>query len=102
VRDADHKPEPDRGQDLEPVASAVALDPTTAQRGPRPPIRRGLPIDAYTQTRLVQLIRWIESDDQLRTEEELLTAAMNELGFKRQGKKIIAALRTAIRQARLQ
>lgn len=70
VRDADRRREPDPA----PTESAAAIDPPAARKGPRPPIRRGMPIDAYTPARLVQLIRWIESDDQLRTEELLAEA----------------------------
>jgi very-short-patch-repair endonuclease/DNA polymerase III delta prime subunit len=96
VREADRKPEPE----LSVAEPRSQPDLPSSRRGTRPPIRRGLPIDAYTPTRLVQLVRWIESDDQLRTEDELLRDAMNELGFQRHGKKIAAALRAAIRQAR--
>jgi Arc/MetJ family transcription regulator len=46
------------------------------------------------------LIRWIESDTLLRTEDELLTEAVRELGFKKRGSKIRAALTEAIRQTR--
>ena len=101
VEDADRKPEAEHKQDPALTPSAAAVDPPPAARtGPTPPIRRGLPIDVYTPTQLMQLIRWIESDDQLRTEDELLFEAMNELGFQRHGKKIVAALRAAIREVR--
>jgi len=71
-----------------------------ARSASRPRIRRGLPIHEYTQEELVQLIRWIESDEQLRTEDELLAEAINELGYQRRGSKIVAALQIAIRRAR--
>jgi very-short-patch-repair endonuclease len=76
--------------------------PDTPQRrnGPRPPVRRGRPIHEYSKSQLIQTIRWIESDDILRTEDELLADAMHELGFRRRGSAIVAALRSAIRQAR--
>jgi very-short-patch-repair endonuclease len=101
VRHADKKPDTaERQQDQSTAVPVAGGAPAVARRGTRPPIRRGMAIDAYTPARLVQLIRWIESDDQLRTEEELLVEAMNELGFQRHGKKIVAALAEAIRQAR--
>jgi very-short-patch-repair endonuclease len=101
VRDADRPPEPQERD----TGRALSTSPTTAEkpatRGrPRPPIRRGLPIGEYSPAQIVQLIRWIESDDQLRTEEEVVAEAMNELGFQRHGKKIVAALQTAVQQAR--
>jgi very-short-patch-repair endonuclease len=68
--------------------------------GLRPRLRRGLPIDSYTRAQLVALVRWIESDALVRTEDELVEDAMTELGFQRHGKKIVVALRAAIRQAR--
>jgi very-short-patch-repair endonuclease len=100
VRDADREPEPKQEPDPAPGSSTTVAEQPARRKGSRPPIRRGLPINAYSPARLVQVIRWIESDDQLRTEDELLVDAMNELGFKRHGKNIVAALRAAIRQAR--
>lgn len=70
------------------------------QRGPRPNVPRGWKIDEYWDHHLVEIIRWIESDDLLRTEEELIIEAMEELGFQRRGSRIVAALRAAIRRAR--
>jgi hypothetical protein len=60
----------------------------------------GQPIGAYTQQRLVELIRWIESDTLLRTEEQLLDEVMSELGFQRKGPRIREAVLTAVRSAR--
>jgi very-short-patch-repair endonuclease len=101
VSDADRPPEPKERE----TGAALSASPTTAEKpavrgGPRPPVRRGLPIGEYTPAQLVQLIRWVESDDQLRTEEELVAEAMNELGFHRHGKKIVAALQAAVQEAR--
>lgn len=70
------------------------------RQGPRPPLRRGQPIDTYTQAQLVRLVRWIESDEQIRTQDELVLEMMRELRFQKRGKKIVAAIETAIRQAR--
>jgi very-short-patch-repair endonuclease len=77
-----------------------APEPKRRRNGPRPPVRRGLPIHEYSKSQLIQLIRWIESDDILRTEDELLADAMRELGFERRGKNIVQAFRAAIKQAR--
>lgn len=81
-------------------AGSPPPEPKRPRNGPRPPLRRGLPIHEYSKSQLIQLIRWIESDDILRTEDELLADAMRELGFHRRGKHIVGALRVAIKQAR--
>jgi hypothetical protein len=63
-------------------------------------VRAGYPIDDYAEDSLVQLINWIESDDVLRTEDELLAVAIAELGFQRRGSKIVERLRWAIQRSR--
>jgi hypothetical protein len=65
-------------------------------RGPCP-IRVDRPsIDDYRDDELTQLIKWIESDTLLRTKEQLLDEAIQLLGFRRRGKKIVAAIERAI------
>ncbi len=63
---------------------------------PRPRIGRRGSIDDYSVGELVQLLRWIRSDGLLRTDDELLDRAMDELGFVRRGPRIEAAIREAI------
>jgi very-short-patch-repair endonuclease len=83
-----------------PTAYQAAVSRTTplpVQRtGPRPWIVPGQLIDAYSDTELIELARWIRSDDALRTEDELLREMMNELGFQKRGSKIVARLAAAI------
>jgi very-short-patch-repair endonuclease len=83
-----------------PTADDAALSRTTPEPGqrpgPRPPIAGGQPIEAYSDTELASLARWIASDDVLRTEDELLQEMMRELGFQRRGKNVVARLTTAI------
>ena len=65
------------------------------------PIATGRPsIGDYRPDELVELIRWIESDTLPRTEANLMNEAIEALGFKRQGKNIVAALTLAIDAAR--
>jgi very-short-patch-repair endonuclease len=73
---------------------------TTGTRGPRPYIRRGADIAEYSQSELVRLAQWLESDGRLRTEEELVGEMMSDLGFHRRGSRIVAEITTAIRHAR--
>jgi hypothetical protein len=48
----------------------------------------------------VALAQWIDNGDALLTEEELVREMMGELGFKRLGSKVNAALTSAVRRAR--
>jgi very-short-patch-repair endonuclease len=57
-------------------------------------------ISDYTMRELVAVIRWIESDTLLRTEDDLLAETMRVLGFKRRGPNITTAIYRAITQAR--
>ena len=67
---------------------------------PRPSIPRKASIDDYTLGELVQLVRWINSDGELRTDEEILRDLIPELGFNRRGVRIESAIRNAIKQFR--
>ncbi|HEY9475313.1 MAG TPA: hypothetical protein VIS06_15885, partial [Mycobacteriales bacterium] len=61
---------------------------------------RGRPITGYSDGQLASLLRWIESDTLLRTEEQLLGEFMSELGFQRRGGRIVEAFHRALRRAR--
>jgi hypothetical protein len=60
----------------------------------------GLPIAGYRHADLVALIRWIESDTLLRTEDEVLEEVMRDLGFTRKGPRIREAITRALAAAR--
>ena len=82
----------------------VQSDPQP-QRDPRPPVpRRGMggynSITDYKHWELVSLVRWIESDTLLRTDEDVMREMIDELGFRRSGSRIRAAIDSAIRDAR--
>jgi very-short-patch-repair endonuclease len=81
----------------------TALSPVTPEppalgqrEGPRPWVSPGYPIETYSDTELLNLARWIRSDDALRTQDELLQEMMRELGFQRRGKNVVTRLTTAI------
>jgi very-short-patch-repair endonuclease len=81
--------------------TAADQPPPRGQRsGTRPTVYRGLPIQSYRQGQLVALARWIESDELLRTADDLLVEMMRELGITRRGKHVVAGIRAAIEQAR--
>jgi very-short-patch-repair endonuclease len=67
---------------------------------PRPRIHGGLPIQDYSLYELARLVRWIESDGILRTEDELLREVMEQLGFERRGRRVVSQITAAIREAR--
>jgi very-short-patch-repair endonuclease len=68
-------------------------------RRPRPPIPTRAGIDEYTSTELLSLVDWIESDERLRTDQELADEMVKALGFKRRGARIDEAIKKAIAQS---
>jgi very-short-patch-repair endonuclease len=99
VRQQSDSPGP--SDDDRPSAKAIEPDGwATLREGPKPTVYYGEPIDTYSQKQLVRLAKWIESDGMLRTEDELLADMMFQLGYRRRGSKIVAALMAAIRKAR--
>ena len=101
---------PRRQPDTAPPTDSGHVDngPTATQqarRGSRPWMLRHGPlvnpkIIDISHEQLVDVAGWIESDTLLRTESDLMTAMMKELGFQRSGTRITAALEQAIRAAR--
>jgi very-short-patch-repair endonuclease len=82
-------------------APAVEATPSETQGRGRCPVALGRsPITEYSAAELVRLVRWIESDTLLRTEDELLHEAVRLLGFDRKGHRIVAAVTAAIAEAR--
>ncbi len=55
---------------------------------------------AYSAEELLAVVRWIDADGVGRSDEELLRAAMKELGFARLGPRIKEALGAAVTAAR--
>lgn len=100
--------EPDslgNGASNRPVASASEPDATkilTTESPLRPtklPVSPGHPIAFYSRSDLINVVNWVKSDGLLRTEDELLEAAMDALGFGRRGSKIVAQITAAIQAA---
>ncbi|WP_280669354.1 MULTISPECIES: hypothetical protein [unclassified Kitasatospora] len=102
------EPEPEPAPAPAPVVEAVVeaepapeLAPAKRARRPRKPdFTPGRPVTAYTPAELVAVVRWIDGDDVERSDDELLRAAMKELGFARLGPRIKEALGTAVAEAR--
>ena len=67
-----------------------------SKRGRRPVLGQHPSITGYSPQELQKLVEWIQSDDQLRTDDEILEEAIDQLGFDRRGSRITAAIREAI------
>jgi very-short-patch-repair endonuclease len=66
-------------------------------RAPRPAVVPSGRIDEFTDNDLRAMVRWVESDTLLRTEDALLAEVMRECGFERRGRKIVGRITDAIR-----
>lgn len=80
------------------VEAEVAAIPPRRTLG-RPPLRGGAITD-YSRSDLQMWVRYVQSDTLLRSEDQLLTDVMLELGFNRRGSRIVAAITDAIRTVR--
>jgi len=92
VRHADGPVQPSNSP--EPLSVGASASPA---RGPRPAVRPGANITEYTQPQLEAMVDWVRSDTLLRTEDQLLTEVMRELGFRKRGKRIVEAITAAIK-----
>ena len=70
--------------------------PAYLRRGPRPAIPVRTSIAQYTSTELIQLLLWIASDGQLRTDDQIVDEMVAVLGFSRRGVRIERAIQSAI------
>jgi hypothetical protein len=62
----------------------------------RPDVRRGLPIGAYSDDQLDDLVQWLISDGAERSRDELAEALRAELGITRRSHRVDTAVRSAI------
>jgi very-short-patch-repair endonuclease len=99
---ADHGENRPPQSSLPQAQAAARPEPTAAvmRVGPCPVLTHRASIDEYMPGELIAVVRWIESDTLLRTEDELLAETIRTLGFTRRGSKITAALTAAIAKAR--
>ncbi|MBU4336044.1 MAG: hypothetical protein KJ548_05685 [Actinobacteria bacterium] len=66
---------------------------------PRPDVRQGLPIGAYSDDQLDDLVAWIRSDGQERTRDGLADELRAALGITRRGHRVDTAVRAAVVRA---
>lgn len=79
-----------------PRAAAVADEPPTVTRAPRPSIRSGLAIGNYEPRDIEAMVRWVVSDGRLLTHDEIVDEVIDALGFSRRGIRIVSAIERAI------
>jgi very-short-patch-repair endonuclease len=65
-------------------------------RGSRPYIPMRTSVNQYAMGELIQLLRWIASDGQLRTDDQIIDEMVAALGFSRRGARIERAVQSAI------
>ena len=65
----------------------------------RPDVRRGLPIGAYSDDQLDEMVAWLQSDGQDRTRDELADLLREELGLTRRNHRVDTTIRAAITRA---
>ncbi len=89
---------------VSPPAEAAPTPPAPIGRSmrswPSSPVRPRLgSVTDYTEDELTDVVRWICSDGLLRTDDELMSEAMEFCGFSRRGSRIVAVLSDAISAA---
>lgn len=95
-----NSPSEDLRSTTSPGSSPETNQPQQARpsrSGTRPRIIPGTPITNYSQAQLVSLLTWIASDGVMRTHEEQIQEAIEQLGFQRRGARIVKALEKALR-----
>jgi very-short-patch-repair endonuclease len=84
-----------------PAPSQVGAPVTPLNRAARPPVARRDTITEYPEWELKAIIDWIESDGRLRTDEEIITEVLPELGFQRRGARIEAVIKSILEKHRI-
>ena len=79
----------------------LAIPSEPIARSPKPSLIPGGKIGDYSANNLAELARWILSDGKLRTDDEVVTLMMSELGFGRRGSLIVSTLENAVKKVRL-
>ena len=78
----------------------LGRDAAEGRSGPLPVIRPGAQITSYKDSELDDLLRWIRSDGSEPSNDQLLTIAMEKLGYKKRGREIKARLTESIERTR--
>ena len=76
----------------------LGLGAVALERGPRPEVEPGLPIAAYGDDQLDELVLWIAADGTARDHEQLGRALRAELGITRRNHRVDTAVANAVRR----
>ena len=87
-------------EDLNDPHAVTASMAAIRERGPRPSVTPGLPLTAYTDDQLDELLAWIQSDGVPRSDEDLMAAIRDEIAMERRGGQIDAVLGNVIRRSK--
>lgn len=90
----------DPSPSTDPRTTTSTAPSASIGRAPRPSIQRRESIDDYSEEELVSIVKWVQSDGRLMTDDEIVREVMVELGFQRRGARIDAAIRKGIDRAR--
>jgi very-short-patch-repair endonuclease len=90
----------ERSDNHEGKGISVEYPSATPRRGPKPLIPTHTAITHYSEAELDQLLAWIASDGQLRTDEQVIEETVATLGFSRRGARIESVIQAAIDRCR--
>ncbi len=90
---------PPAGTPREPATTSGEQLVLAVRTQPRPDVRPGLPIGAYSDDQLDDLVRWLRSDGQDRTRDVLADALRAELGITRRSHRVDTVVRAAVARA---
>ncbi|MFP2068215.1 hypothetical protein ACYATL_03505 [Actinotignum timonense] len=84
-------------------AGTSAPDPEVSRRarGKKPAVRPGLPLAAYSDDQLDDMVAWIASDGVARSSEQLVEELRSELDIRRRGPQADAVLGNVVRRSGL-
>ena len=81
------------------IAGGEAVIQEPKPRGPRPHLTPGLPLAAYTDDQLDEVMAWIVSDGLTRSEDDLVQCLREELDLHRRGAQVDAVLHNVVRRS---
>lgn len=92
--------EVDREQDPEELITVRPVDQIVvgADRGPRPRVPRRAKIDEYSDREVIAICSWVLGDRLPMDRESRIDQVLQELGFRRRGKKIVERINAALHQ----
>ncbi|MBV7362856.1 hypothetical protein KRX54_00180 [Actinomycetaceae bacterium TAE3-ERU4] len=86
--------------EVEEVETPVLISQSyVRERASRPAIAQGLPLAAYSDAQLTEMLLWVASDEVARTPEQYVSELHRALGLTRTGRQVKAVLGYIVRSA---